>query len=163
MRNLLRLFAVCTAIAPLATFAGTVNGNLTVSATVKASCAVSAATINFPDYDPVADTGLAASTPLTITCTKGKGATIGLSDGGNFDTTAGRRMKDGTTNYVAYELFKEAAATNRFGSVGGERLGYTGQGKVADGSTVTVHAVIAAGQDAAAGSYTDSVLIDINF
>jgi spore coat protein U-like protein len=164
MRNLLRLFAVCTAIAPLATFAETVNGNLTVSATVKASCAVSAAAINFGAYDPIADTGRTNDAALTITCTKGKTATIGLSNGANPDAVAGRRMKDAGSKYIAYDLYKVAAAApgDRFGSVGTERLDYTGVGKAAD-STVRVYGVITAGQDAAAGTYSDSVVVDIDF
>jgi spore coat protein U-like protein len=165
MRNLLRLFAVCTAIAPLAAFAQlAASENLTVTATVKATCAVSTAPITFSDYDPIADSGRTNDAALTITCTKGKEATIGLSNGGNFDATAGRRMKDAGSNYIAYDLFKTSAAApgDRFGSVGAERVGYTGVGKAPD-STVRVYGVIAAGQDAADGTYTDTIVVDITF
>jgi spore coat protein U-like protein len=128
---------------------------------VKPSCAVSAATIDFPSYDPIADAGRTASTSLSIVCTKNHSATIGLSDGANFDAAAGRRMVSGT-NFLAYELYQDASYSDRFGSAVGERLVYLGKGKVAD-SSVVVYAVIGAGQDTAAGTYTDSVVIDIAF
>jgi spore coat protein U-like protein len=162
MRNLLRLFAACTVIAPLATFAASTTNDLTVTATVTASCAVNAAAINFPTYDPIADSGRTAQTNLEIICTKGHPATITLDDGLNFDAAAGRRMKSGP-NFIAYELFQDAGATTRFGIGAGEEYAYVGQGKTADNTSVTVYAVIDPNQDANAGTYSDSVVINIAF
>lgn len=164
MRNLFRLFVACSVIAPLAAGAATTNGTLALTAKVQASCSVAAAAIDFPIYDPIADSGRTAQTNLSIVCTKNHSATIGLDDGGNFTAATGRAMIGGTgADLLKYELYQDAAMSKRFGSSGIERLGYVGKGKTAD-TSVVVYAQIVSGQnDTPAGSYADSVVIDIAF
>lgn len=166
MRHLSRLFLACTVIAPLATLAADATNNLSVTASVKASCAVDAASINFGAYDPIADSGRTSQTNLKITCTKGHPATISLSNGANYTAATGRQMADGNGNFVAYDLYQggfPGAGGTRFGTAAGETLAYVGAGKTQDTSSVTVYAAIGSGQDAAAGTYTDTVTININY
>jgi spore coat protein U-like protein len=167
MRNVARLFLACTVLAPLGALAAiTAPVDLAVTASVKASCSVNAASINFPAYDPIADDSASrsAQTDLSITCTKGHGANIALGIGANHDGTS-RRMKNVlSADFIAYGLYQDATMTIPWGStIGTDTASYVGKGKTADTTSVTVYAMIGAGQDAVAGDYADTVTITINY
>ena len=76
------------------------SASLTVSANVTKNCTITTAPVNFGAYDPVAAN---ATAPLdgigtvTVTCTKGAPAQVGLGVGGNAQGTT-RRMAGARPN-----------------------------------------------------------------
>lgn len=146
--------------------AQTHSQNLGVSASVTGSCRVrSATTVAFGAYDPLVthnSTGvdLDNTGSLNIACTKGTAsATLGLSNGGNYTTT--RRMSNGASDYLNYELYKETGRTNRWGdAVVGDRLTLSPVPGV-NGTDYTVYGRVPRGQDIATGSYTDTVVATV--
>src|SRR5262245_66157946 len=97
--------AVVVAAAPAS--AQTATANLTVSANVNNNCTISTAPLAFGTYDPVgthAAADLDATGTVTIACTRGVAATIGLGLGG-YASGAIRRMSDGAGNYLVYEMY----------------------------------------------------------
>ena len=73
--------------------------------------------MNFGAYDPVAAN---ATAPLdgigtvTVTCTKGAAAKVGLNPGSNAQGTT-RRMSQGAAAYLTYELYKDASHATVWG------------------------------------------------
>jgi spore coat protein U-like protein len=153
-------------IAPLA-FSGTVNNNLTVTATVISSCSISNSPVAFGNYDGIvtnATTALTGNGSLTVTCTTGSPANIQMSQGANPATgsTAAvplRRLANGT-NYLSYSLFQNSALTTVWGNTTGTGATYTGTGT---SSTITVYGSVASGQNEPVGSYSDTVVASITF
>ena len=104
--------------------AATATANLGVSATVTNNCAISTAALAFGSYDPVvahASTDLDGTGTVIVACTKGATATIGLGLGSNASGSV-RRMKDSGTNYITYELYKDASRSTVWGTSGGALL-----------------------------------------
>jgi spore coat protein U-like protein len=74
--------------------AGTSTANPKATATLAASCQISAQNINFGQINPqTASAGVSASSNMNVFCTKGSAYTIGLAYGGIYGTGTG------TTNY----------------------------------------------------------------
>jgi spore coat protein U domain-containing protein, fimbrial subunit CupE1/2/3/6 len=90
--------------------AASATANLGVSATVTNNCTISTAALAFGSYDPVvanASSNLDGTGTVVVACTKGATATIGLGLGGNASGST-RRMGDGGTNYLTYELYQDS-------------------------------------------------------
>ena len=169
MQKISLLALVLVALTATAAFAASATNNLTVQATVVASCTVSAATLNFGNYDPVvtnAATDLDISHALSIKCTKGTAATsIDLDNGANY--SSGRRMQIGSTGkYLSYALYKNSARTSVWstGATNGV-VPDTSTSKNSDltvgGAALTVYGRVAQNQDVSSGSYADTVVITI--
>lgn len=120
--------------------AQTVTANLAVGATVAKNCSISTTAVAFGRYDTRIDLGLGANASGT-TC----------------------RMK-GTTDFLTYQLYRNAARSTVWGSGAG---GGGGRNIAAAPSraprTFTVYGRIAGGQDVGAASYNDTVVATINF
>ena len=85
---------------------------------------------------------------------RGVTAQVGLGNGSNY--SGGRRMQAGATgNYLNYELYSNAGRTTVWDNAS-NRVAYTAASKAAQ--TLTIYGRVAGGQDAAAGSYTDTVV-----
>ena len=143
-----------------AAIAATDTANMTVKITVTATCDIHTVAPTDVDFGSVASTAAnVASTGgvLTVKCTSGTPYTIGLDNGANFSTT--RRMKNGTTNFVPYGLFRDAAFANAWGTTAGTTQAGTGNGA---NQTLTVYGRVptAAG---VAGAYTDTVIATVTY
>jgi spore coat protein U-like protein len=155
----------------LAMAAGTVGAapspattTLNVSANVASNCLVTAAPLNFSDYDGSAAVDGQAN--LSVRCSNGTPYTISLGDGAN-GTIAQRLLSDGT-NDLEYNLYTAAARTTIWGqTVGTDTVGGTGQGMSSTkANTHTVYGTIAnsaANQDAPVGLYTDTVAVTVAY
>ena len=165
-------------------WAGSATANLSVSATVVQKCTIATSPVAFGNYDPLglqATNDLPAQGAVSLTCTKGSGSptavTIGLGLGSNV-SGAIRRMTDGASDFLAYELYQPggttpaatcAAAPGPYGTVwgtsGGGLLGTSGTtwGVVAGAQAFKVCGVVAKGLDPVQGSYTDTVVATVNF
>jgi spore coat protein U-like protein len=138
------------------------TADMAVAAAVSRNCTVSAASITFPNYDPVVAN---ATAPLTgtgnvrVACTKGVAPAIGLSLG-SFPNGSSRQMASGDERLV-YELFKDTNNTT-WGETGNAQLTAT-PALSRTARDFTVYGRIAGGQDVAAGSYSDTVVATVNF
>lgn len=161
-----RLLAVALLIAPAASFAGTATSNMAVSATVANNCTISAGALAFGSYDSVAGTQVDGTATLTVACTIGSTNAITLGQGANADAGSSdaaplRRMNDGGSNYISYDLYSDAGRTTVWGNTVGTSASYTAASSAS--SAVTVYGRITASQDVPAASYTDTVVATITF
>ncbi len=171
MGRLMRVVVLLALVmAPLssAAFAGSASTTFTVSATVIKNCTISAANIAFGNYDPLvanAVTPLDLSSTVTVACTKGTIATVGLDAGQNaaFATGTTRAMTSGggSPTYLSYEIFKDAGHTTVWGNAGAALVNYTAASKAS--VALTDYGRILAGEDQPVGAYSDTVTATITF
>ena len=144
--------------------ATTDTANLTVSATVTGTCALtSAPTLGFGTVNQLGNTDAQAN--ITYWCTNGTSASITLGGGGSGDINA-RRMGTALAP-LGYQLYTTAARTAVWGDgVGnGNAVTVTGTGYSAAGTPVAVYGRVPAASSAtaSAGGYSDTVVITITF
>ena len=141
--------------------AATEAANLSVSASVAASCTISTAPLAFGSYDPVtthATTPLDGTGTVTITCTDGASVTVSLDLGLNEGAGTQRKLLSGTET-IDYDLFSNAGRSTAWNET--TTVARTGTG-LAD--ALTVYGRIPAGQtNASSGSYADTVVATVNF
>lgn len=142
-----------------------------VSATVANNCIInSAAAIAFGAYDTTSATPLAGSGSVVVRCTKGTAITVALDQGlaaaaGSTCTAPARQMaiSGGGTDRLAYALYSDAAQTAVWGCTAGTNTVASTSVSASTLMTLPVHAGVPAGQDVAAGSYADTVTVNITF
>lgn len=140
---------------------------LTVSLTVTNDCQITTPNISFGSAPVVA--GFATvSQSLSVSCTKGSNYTVGLNDGLNV-ASGRRRMKSTANNYLAYDIFK-SAGTVRWGASGAARRASSdadvnpGAGTGTGSQVFNYNAKVYTDQATPpAASYTDSVVLDVQF
>lgn len=143
--------------------AATASGNLNVQATVSDACSVTDATIDFGAVNPTAGVLIPATGLVNVTCSLGTSFDVGLGEGQNA-TGGRRRMRRGaSSDYLAYELYKDLLLTSRFGdaAAGDRATGLLGLGLLP--TVVTVYASVDSGQSAGPGAYSDTVQITVYF
>jgi spore coat protein U-like protein len=144
--------------------AATATANLAVTANVTNNCTITTAPVAFGAYDPVvanAATPLDSTGTVTVACTKGAGATVGLDLGTNA-SGAVRRLKDAGANYLTYELYQDAGRSAIWGNAGGS-LYSAGAAPSKAPRSFTVYGRVAAGQDIPAAAYSDTIVATVNF
>ena len=157
----------------LATMAGqsqaaTATANLGVTATIVASCTVTASqAVAFGAYAP---SGANSTTPLDATgrvtsvCTTGTTGYITLGQGSfanaaSTDAAPMRQMSFGGSR-LAYQLYLDAGRAAVWANTTNTGASIVGNGMTKDTS---VYGQIAAGQSAMAGNYTDMVVVTITY
>jgi spore coat protein U-like protein len=140
----------------------------TVSSGAWADCTVSAIPVNFGLYNPLTATPNVATGTVTMTCTVLLGLfeswTIALSPGNSNNFTT-RKMLNGTSP-LSYNLYTTAAYSNVWGDGSGSTAVISGNALLSIGTSVypyTVYGRIPAGQDSAAGSFLDTIVVTLNF
>lgn len=135
--------------------------------TVTNQCEMSTPDLNFGSAALV-DSFAPVSGFVSVRCTKQATYSVGMSAGSNPGGTA-RRMRKGN-EYIAYELYKSTTGTERWGDQGSARRksGDADYGAdLLDGITQQVfmyRGVILPDQTTpSAGTYTDSVQVDVKF
>jgi spore coat protein U-like protein len=144
--------------------AATATANLGVSATVTNNCTISTVALAFGSYDPVvanASTNLDGTGTVSVACTKGSTATIGLGGGANASGTT-RRMGDGASNFLTYELYQDSNRSTVWGNSGTDLLSPVAAPSKA-ARNFTVYGRVASDQDVPAGNYSDTVVATVNF
>jgi spore coat protein U domain-containing protein, fimbrial subunit CupE1/2/3/6 len=144
--------------------AATATANLSVSATVTNNCTISTGALGFGSYDPVvanASTNLDGTGTVSVACTKGTTATVGLGLGSNASGST-RRMSDGGGNFLTYELYQDSGHTTVWGNAGAGLLSPAAAPSKAT-RNFTVYGQVASNQDVLAGSYSDTVVATVNF
>jgi len=143
--------------------AQTAVASLAVGATVARNCSIATTPVAFGTYDPIvvnATTSLDGTGSVVVSCTKRAGTRIDLGLGANASGTT-RRMK-GTTDFLTYQLYRNAARSQVWGAGAGAGRNIARAPSRAP-RTFTVYGRIAAGQDVGAASYNDTVVATINF
>ncbi len=139
--------------------AGTATNNLSVSATVLGICTIDPATLSFGNYDSTAN--LDVSTTINVNCTQGSAFWIGLGLGGNAAGTT-RRMVNGGTNYLTYELYRDSGRTVVWNTVNpGTTTPATNPGTSA--YSTALYGRVPSGQIVPMGGYADTVVMTVNF
>jgi spore coat protein U-like protein len=134
-----------------------------VGATVLRRCDISTTPLAFGEYDPLvrhASQPLDRDGSVTITCTKGTSATVGLNDGSHASGTV-RNLSNGSA-LLRYDLFIDAARTRRWGMDEANAL-QAGDAPSDAPRTFVVFGRIFAGQDVPVGAYTDLVVVTVDF
>lgn len=143
--------------------AATQNDTFDVTATIVASCSISANDLAFGNYDPLSVTDLDQTTTISVTCSSGATYDIQLS-GGLSANVAARSMDDDATgtNLLNYSLFTDSGRTNNWGVTNGTDT-YQGTGTGA-AQVVTVYGRIPAGQTTLpVGTYADTITATIEY
>ena len=144
--------------------AASATANLTVGATIVNNCTISTTPVAFPAYDPIQTHATnpddSTSGSVTITCTKGSSATIGLGQGQNYTST--NRMKDTGSNFLNYALYQDTNHGTPWTTSGAGLLSPPAALSKAP-RTFTVYGRIPGGQDLPAGTYSDTVVATVNF
>lgn len=130
-----------------------------VTATVLATCEVTADDLEFGDYDPIAASDLDAATTLSLTCTNGTDYELSMSIGAG-ESTAARYMRDGAEQ-LAYILYQDTNRTTLWGANGGvDTLDGTGTGTP---DVIDVFGRIPMQQAAPAGDYADTITVTVTW
>lgn len=142
----------------------TASANLTVTASVSKNCTITTAPVNFGAYDPVsanATAPLDSIGTVTVTCTKGAPAKIGLNTGSNAQGTT-RRMAGGTAAFLNYELYQDSGRATVWGDTADTALDVPAAPN-RNPRSFSVYGRVVAAQDAPVGNYTDTVVATVNF
>jgi spore coat protein U-like protein len=139
------------------------------------SCTASVPSLNFGNYNVFSASALQSATTLSITCAKGFGDpsgtiavpyTIALSTGGSATYTQ-RRLASGA-NTLNYNLYTNSARTLIWGDgTGGSQI-VSSSMNLSNGTpqrtrTHTAFGRVPALQDAAVGSYADTLLVTVTY
>jgi len=141
-------------LAPSPSFAATTSAPIAVSATVVATCIVSATGMGFGNY-----TGAVANATSTVTvqCTNSTPYTVALDAGTSAGSTvAARKMTGAVGVFLNYGLFSDSGRSANFNTT----ASITGNGL---GQPITVYGQVPAGQYVAPGSYTDTVTATVTY
>jgi spore coat protein U-like protein len=133
------------------------------------SCTVSATPVNFGLYNPLTPTPDVATGTVSVSCTVTligflENWTLALSTGNsnNFST---RQLLNGSSP-LSYNLYTSAAYSNVWGDGSGSTTLVSGGVPLSIGTTVTDYTVygrIPAGQDSAAGTFMDTIVVTLNY
>lgn len=129
-----------------------------VTGSVAANCTVSAGTLGFGSYS---GSQVNATASVSVNCSNGAAYQVGMSGGSNLNGTT-RRMAGPLSSFLTYQLYSNSLRTVAWGdgSALGARVSGTGSGAA---QTLTVYGRIPAGQSPAAGSYSDSVVVTVEY
>ena len=159
------LIAVASLPLSSAALAGSATTTFNVTASILNKCTISAADLVFGAYDPLvvnAVVPLDVNSTVTVACTKGTAATVGLDAGQNGPSAVGTtRAMAGGGAFLSYEIFKDAAHATVWGNSGAGLVAYTAASKAA--VAITDFGRIPAGQDQPVAAYADKITATINF
>ncbi|MES2390274.1 MAG: spore coat protein U domain-containing protein [Acidobacteriota bacterium] len=130
-----------------------------VSATVQATCLISATAMSFGTY-----TGVVANSTSTVsvTCTSTTPYSVSLDAGATSGaTTTTRKMKATGANVLSYALFSDSSRTVNWGNViSTDTVAGTGNGA---SQAITVYGQVAAGQYVTPGAYSDTITATVTY
>lgn len=142
--------------------ADTATTTFQVTATVAASCKVTASDLDFGAYDPLA-VALDGTSTITATCTAETPYEIGLSAGNGTPTVTTRAMtgNDTSSTQLDYELYTDLARSTIWGAPGGITVA---QSALTGGAlNYTVYGQIPASQYVPAASYVDTINVTVTY
>jgi spore coat protein U domain-containing protein, fimbrial subunit CupE1/2/3/6 len=161
-RRKLKLAFASLFLLPLA---GTSNASqatstFNVQMTLAPTCIISStSTLDFGSQGVLA-ANIDQTTTLAVQCTNTTPYTIGLNEGtGNGASIAVRKMTSGS-NTVNYSLYSDTGRSVVWGNTSSNMVGATGNGA---SQTYTVYGRVPSQTTPAAGSYTDTITVTVNY
>jgi spore coat protein U-like protein len=147
------------AVAPAPAGAATTTTTFQVTATVQATCLISATNLAFGTYTG-AQTD--ATSTISVTCTSSTPYNVGLDPGtATGATVTTRRMSGPGGALLGYALYRDAAHTQNWGNtVGTDTASGTGTGSA---QSLTVYGRLAASQYVTPGAYADTITATISY
>lgn len=140
------------------------TGQFDVTASVVDSCSVSANDLAFGDVEPVNNLNIDAVGSVTVTCSLGTTYSVLLDAGLNSSdgSVSTRRMTDGSSNYLSYQIYSDALRSSVWGeSSGTDDVTGLGTGL---GVPLVVYGRIPSGQqETQTGSYSDTIDVTVNY
>jgi spore coat protein U-like protein len=145
--------------------AGTTPVTTQLTLNVTTDCiTISAPDVNFGSA-PLISSFPSVSQSVAITCTKGSTYTVGINNGVNAGSGTVRKMVSGS-NSMSYDIYK-GSTSNRWGPTGTDRWASSAASSVSSDGTVNTYnytAKMLSGQSTPpAGSYTDTLVVDVAF
>lgn len=148
-------------IAPAA-YAATAQTTFSVTATVLASCSVSAGTLAFGNYTPTSGSPADATSTVDITCTNGTPYTVALDGGSTESNVAARAMSDTNAHTLSYEIYTDSARATVWGDGTGSTVAQSGTGSGV-AQPLTAYGRVPASQFVTAGNYSDTVTVTVSY
>jgi len=143
------------------TQAATVISNFTSQIIIQDSCNIVAATNLDFGTQGVLSTNVDSASVILLNCTTGASFDIGLNEGTTAGGTTTTRKMDSGTDTIDYILSQNGGHTVNWGNnVGTDTLASTGTGAL---QAIAVFARVPAQTTPAAGTYTDTVTVTVNF
>jgi len=135
------------------------TSSLLVTLTVTNDCVITAPNIAFGSA-PLPSGFPTVAQSIGLLCTSGLNYTVGLSAGGN--ASQGQRRMVSGTNFLAYDIFQSSGAV--WGSAAGARVSAPAAANGLTVQTIPYTATVYPTQAAQpAGTYTDNVVVDVQF
>ena len=130
-----------------------------VSATVQATCLISATDLAFGTYTGSA---IDATSTISVTCTNTTAYNVGLDAGtGSGALVSSRKMTGPSAATLNYALFSNSARSSNWGNtVGTDTVSGTGNGNA---QTLTVYGRVAASQYVQPGAYSDTITATVYY
>ncbi|TDK26081.1 spore coat U domain-containing protein [Luteimonas aestuarii] len=141
---------------------GGITFPFTASATVPNHCTISTATnLAFGAVPGRIDANQDQTSTLTFTCTGRTAWNVALNNGQNAVGNTRRMRLGSTASHVTYELYRNAARTQRWGAtVGTDTAAGTGAGSA---QSLTVFGRVPATQVVPAGTYGDTITVTVTY
>ncbi|HEV2867255.1 MAG TPA: spore coat U domain-containing protein [Allosphingosinicella sp.] len=139
---------------------GTVGtGSVPVNGSVSPTCSVSSGTLGFGTYAS-ASAALSTAT-VSVNCSSGAPYQVSLGPGQNVSSSV-RRMAGPGGSFLTYQLYSNSLRTLAWGdgTALGAKVNGTGSGSA---QSLTVYGRVPAGQSVRPGSYSDSVLVTVDY
>ena len=161
--------SLLAAIAPAFAGSSPQTGSFQVSATINNSCQVSATTnIAFGTYDTLSTTDTDAAGSVSVRCNQGvTNVVVTLDQGANpaagSSAAAPLRQMASGTDRLPYQIYSDAARTTVWGDTAATGVTIAGPLAASAAEVLPTYGRIAAGQDAPAGAYTDTVGVTATF
>jgi len=155
----LGFLALGLGLAPPQAAAATVTTTFGVTASVGATCLVSATPMNFGSYTGLDDN---VTSTVTVTCTNTTPYNLGLSAGlASGATVASRDMTGPAGALLGYELFRDAGHTLNWGvTIGSDTETGIGNGSA---QGITVYGQVPPSQYVAPGTYSDTITATVTY
>jgi len=132
----------------------------TVSVTLSPSCSVTASPLNFGTVG-VLTSAVNATTNLSVACTYTTPYTVSLSAGAASGATTTTRAMTLGASKVYYSLYQNAAMTQNWGNnIGVDTVAGTGTGSA---QSIPVYGQVPAQTTPTIGSYSDTILVTVNY
>jgi len=145
--------------------ADTVTSSFQVRMTVQKACDVTTTAPTDLDFGAHASlaTAITGLSTITVTCTPGSPYTVGLGAGLHAATpgdVATRRMSDGASHFVPYQLYQDVGHTTPWGeTIGTDTFAATGTGSA---QAASVYGLVPSA-NANAGAYTDTIAVTVTY
>ncbi len=156
-----------TLLTPPLSLAAVKQQNMSVQAQVNANCNfTSSNTMTFTGYDPAganATADLGGTVVIDVRCTRGATVTIGIDTGAHPGAVVGstRAMQSLGGDNLGYDFYKDGAYAALWTNSNPGWYGFTSASNAA--TPITVYGKVPGAQDVPAGTYTDTVVVTVNY